>query len=142
MDSWMSYELDPMKYLSFPLITDVTDAKTAAFVVSMEKAKRALSAAVEPSTSQEFFALKDLESLVEDAEVSFRAAEYNAKKNGLSYLSTDGRQAVNRAASLAAIMTDEEAAPNERRMAYEQANKILEGVLPPLNPRVIGLLGS
>lgn len=142
VENWMSYELDPVKYLAFPLITDATDATTAAFLGSMDKAKRAMLEAANPAKFQGAVNLGKLESLVEAVESDFRAAEYNAKKKGLSYLSADERKTVKKASSMAAIMKDEAASPNEKRLAFEQVNKVLEGVLPPLNPKVVGLLAA
>lgn len=134
-EEWMSYELDPMKALDYPLMLDATCEHTAGFLQAMREVELCLES-VKKDASQ----TGRLSRLVEQAEIKFLAAEAHAKKMRLVHLDENQRKTVGKVRTLASVMIDASASPNEKRAAFEQGNKLLEGILPPLSSKVIGLL--
>lgn len=136
-ERWMEYELDPIKALDFPLMLDPSCDQTYAFISAMEEVKR-----VQRRLDLKEVKLPKLTKAVKVAERAFAAAEANAKKQRLTYLSNDDRKKVAKARKFAEIMNDSGSGTNEKRIAFDRANKALEGVLPPLTPKIIGMIES
>lgn len=134
-EQWMEYELDPIKALDFPLMLDATCKYTAAFLRSMNELEYA-----QRETEKDPSRTRHLATAVARAEESFYAAESYARKKALTLLTQEERGEVSKARQLAAVMKDKASTPHEKRLAYQQANKLIDGILPPLSSKVIGLL--
>lgn len=135
--SWAEYELDPVKALDYPLMLDATCEQTAIFLQALNDLEYAQRQASVDHTKNGLL----VKSLAH-AEKAFYVAEANAKKQRLTYLSNDDRKKVAKARKFAEIMKDSGSGTNEKRIAFDRANKALEGVLPPLAPKIIGMIES
>lgn len=137
-ERWMEYELDPMKALDYPLMLDLSCKETIAFISAMRE-MRSYQEQAEKSPKNASHLASFRKALV-TAEDAFAVAENKAHKTRLSGFTPDEKKRVKRAKELAAIAKDENASPNERKVAFERANQELEGIMVPLNPKIIGLL--
>lgn len=136
-EHWMAYELNPQLLLTYPKMADATCPETAQFVLAWSELT---SWAESVERDLDSYNAGEFEEVLRRAESAFVVAEANARKAAQSYLSDDERKKIARAKDLMAIATDESAATNERATAFKRANRELEGVLPPLNPKIVGLL--
>lgn len=138
-NKWMSYELDPMKTLDYPLMMDVSCPETREFVQSYETLIVAQKVHEEEKTQS---SLKELHDALAKAESDFLTAENNAKKMRLAHLDADQKKQVNLAKNLTAIALDENASPHERVSAWRKASDCLEGILYLPDRAVKGLLAA
>jgi len=143
---WLEYELDAVKSLEYPLMSDMREQVT----VDFHRARRA----AEDLRPDDLDELRDRRRLdryrdaVREMQVRFDVAEREAKRRRASGFSPAERQALDRAKKLLAMADDEGASQAERQSAYRRAMKELEGivVLPDaatdaLEQRIAGLLG-
>lgn len=134
---WSEYELDPIRFLEFPLMSDPSDPDIAEFYrLFSEMSMYRDMVAKNPEHARAFV------SSVTQAEKAFIVAEGKAKKMRDSYLDTRGQKKLRKAHPFVSIMADEGASLNERRLAYQQASKILAGVMALPDKTVKGLLES
>jgi hypothetical protein len=128
---WLEYELDYVKLLDFPLMTDMRDPLT----VSFHKAKLRADF-LRPVKAEDLLDDRDTAAqylaAVEDYVTAFNIAEAEAKRRRRNDFSQDGQQRIARAQSLLRVASDSAATPQERKNAYDLARNELDGpiVLP------------
>lgn len=124
---WLSYELDAVKSLEYPLMSDMREQVT----VDFHRARRT----AEDLRPDDLDELRDRRRLdryrdaVREMQVRFDVAEREAKRRRASGFSPAERQALDRAKKLLAMADDEGSSQAERQSAYRQAMKELEGIV-------------
>jgi hypothetical protein len=143
---WLDYELDAVKVLEYPVMTDMREQVT----VDFHRARRD-AVGLRPDDPQELRDRRRLDryrEAVREYQVRFDIAEREARRRRASDFSTTERQALDRAKKLLAIADDEGATRAERQSAYRRATKELEGIIAlpdaatdAMEQRIAGLLG-
>lgn len=124
---WLEYELDVAKLIDFPMMSDVREPLTVAFL----RAKREADA-LHPDKPEELrdkAALEQYRSAVTAFEVAFDVAEREARRVKDSNFSGPERQRLATARQLLTIAVDEAATPAERQTAYKRARRELDGLI-------------
>ena len=119
MESIASYETDITKIIQYPVMTDRKDAYTRAMVSACNKAKRYLS---EPES-------KEFQDAVADLEEAFLTAESNARQLAATLLSDADRKRTEKAKDLFRVAANEASSEHEKKAAFIQGFKQLEGVI-------------
>lgn len=114
-----AYESDIVKVIKYPVMTDKTDPFTLELMVALKLATRL---ALNPTH-------KDFIASVFDLEKKFLAAESNALKIASARLDENGLKKTKRAKDLFAIAANEASSDQERKAAFVQGFKQLEGVI-------------
>ncbi|OUM39678.1 hypothetical protein [Arthrobacter sedimenti] len=142
---WLSYELDAAKLIDYPMMTDVREPLTVAFL----RAKREADS-LRPEEPSEVSAedLAAYRSAVTSYDVAFQVAETEARRVRASGFSADERQRLSTARKLVTVAVDDAATAAERQTAYRRARRELDGliVLPDatitsLEEKVAGAIG-
>ena len=124
---WLDYELDVGKLIDFPLMTDVREPLTVAFL----RAKREADG-LRPATARELTATSRLEAYraaVNAYEVAFDVAEREARRIRDSNFSGPERERLATARKLLRLAEDGAATPAERQAAYKRARRELDGLI-------------
>ncbi|ALV44357.1 hypothetical protein MB46_01325 [Arthrobacter alpinus] len=124
---WLSYELDVAKLIDFPMMSDVREPLTVAFL----RAKRDADA-LRPLDGAEISAKSrwdDYRNAVNAYVVAFEVAEKEAHRIKDSGYSEAERQRLGTARKLVKIAENEGASPAERQTAYKRARKELDGLI-------------
>jgi len=125
---WLEYELDFVKLLDFPLMTDMRDPLTIGF----HKAKLRADF-LRPVKAEDLLDDRDAatqyRAAVEDYVTAFSIAEAEAMRRGRSDFSRGGQQRIARAQGLLRLASDSAAAPQERQKAFDLARKELDGLI-------------
>jgi hypothetical protein len=124
---WLDYELDVGKLIDFPMMTDVREPLTVAFL----RAKREADG-LRPSTAKELTAASRLEAYraaVNGYEVAFAVAEREARRIKDSNFSGPERERLATARKLLRLAEDSAATPAERQAAYKRARRELDGLI-------------
>jgi hypothetical protein len=124
---WLDYELDVGKLIDFPLMTDVREPLTVAFL----RAKREADG-LRPATARELKAASRLEAYraaVNAYEVAFDVAEREARRIRDSNFSGPERERLSTARKLLRLAEDSAATPAERQAAYKRARRELDGLI-------------
>jgi len=144
---WLDYELDAVKVLEYPVMTDMREQVTVDFHRARRDAESLRPA--DPEELRDRRRLDRYREAVREYQVRFDVAEREARRRRASDFSSAERQALDRAKKLLAIADDEGATHAERQSAYRRATKALEGiiVLPDaatdaIEQRIAGLLGQ
>lgn len=119
VDAIDAYASDIVKIIQYPAMTDLTDTHTAEMMFALKKAEFES----EFSHDGEFF------RAVGELEQKFLVAESNARKLASSLLSETGRKKTEQAKDLFALACNDASPEQERRMAFKQGFKRLEGVV-------------
>lgn len=119
LESIDSYASDIVKIIQYPAMTDLTDTHTAEMMFALKQAEFES----EFSHDGEFF------RAVSDLERKFLVAESNARKLASSLLSEAGRKKTEQAKDLFSLACNDASPEQERRMAFKQGFKRLEGVV-------------
>lgn len=114
-----SYETDIVKIIKYPLMTDRTDYYTMEMTVALKNAQRL---AIKPSSPEFSNAVAILEK-------AFLAAESNAVKVASSLLSENEVKKTEKAKDLFRIAENEASTEHEKKIAFVQGFKQLEGVV-------------
>jgi carbonic anhydrase/acetyltransferase-like protein (isoleucine patch superfamily) len=114
-----SYETDIVKIIKYPVMTDRTDSYTMKMTRLIKKAERLADFPEDP----------DFAETVSELEEAFLAAESNALKIASTMFSDADRKKTEKAKDLLAIASNEGSAENEKKTAFKQAFKQLEGVV-------------
>lgn len=135
---WASYELDAVKILDFPLMTDMREPATLALHKAL---KHALSLEPKDIRSVKFVdaATSPFSLAVNDLDVAFHAAEAEAHRVVWSRFSSDERRRLATAKNLLRIAMDSAASDSERQMAYKRVFKELEGLIRIPDQAVLAL---
>lgn len=125
---WLDYELDPVRLLDFPLMTDMREPLTVRF----HQAKRHADL-LRPARAEDL--LDDRESAaqyltaVEEYSTAFDAAETEAIRRRRTDFTDDQQQRLTRGQSLLRMAFDDAGTPEERQRAYDLAHRELEGLI-------------
>lgn len=119
MASIASYQEDIVKIIKYPVMTDRTDSHTRAMAKAMNQANRL--AAMPDST--------EFQDAVETLEDAFLAAESNAIKIASTVLTEVELKKVERAKDMLDVASNEASTEHEKKVAFVQGFKHLEGVL-------------
>lgn len=114
-----SYETDIVKIIKYPVMADRTDPYTRDMVMALKNAKRYSSM----SASEDFI------NAVTELEKAFLAAESNALKISSAYLSDAEKKKTEKAKDLFRIASNEASSEQEKKSAFAQGFKQLEGVI-------------
>lgn len=114
-----AYRTDITKIIQYPLMTDQTEPYTSTMTMALKKADRLFKA-------QRF---SQLEEAVVDLETKFIAAESNAIKMASTMLSNEERKETATARKMLSMAANEASTEHEKKTAFTQAFKALEGVL-------------
>ena len=113
------YESDIVKILQYPAMTDNSDPLTLDMVAALKLANRL---ALNPSHT-------DFIGSVFDLEKKFLTAESNARRIASTRLAEGEQKNTDRARDLIAIAADEASTEHEKKIAFKQAFKQLEGII-------------
>ena len=114
-----AYESDVVSLIKYPLMADCSHPATADMVLALSKAEK-LSKYGE---SDEFV------TAVEILERAFVIAESTARRTAGTMYSAENRKKAERAKDLIAIATNDVSSENEKRTAFKQVFRQLEGVV-------------
>ncbi|UKA64686.1 hypothetical protein [Arthrobacter sp. FW306-04-A] len=144
---WLEYELDVGKLIDFPVMSDVREPLTVAFLRAKREADGLRPAA--PGDITTAARLAEYRAAVRSFELAFDVAEREAKRVKDSNFSEPERQRLATARKLLRIASDSAATPAERQTAYKRARRELDGliVLPEatiaaLEEKVAGILDA
>lgn len=144
---WLDYELDIGKLIDFPVMTDVREPLTVAFLRAKKDADGLRPAA--PADITTAARLAEYRAAVHGFELAFDVAEREAKWIKDHNFTEPERQRLATARKLLNIASDQAATPAERQTAYKRARRELDGliVLPEatvaaLEERIAGELGG
>jgi hypothetical protein len=124
---WLDYELDVGKLIDHPVMTDVREPLTVAFL----RAKREADG-LRPTTPGEIRTLARLveyRAAVNGFELAFDVAEREAFRIKDSKFTAPERQRLATARQLLRIASDSAATPAERQTAYKRARRELDGLI-------------
>lgn len=124
---WLDYELDVGKLIDFPVMTDVREPLTVAFL----RAKRAADG-LRPATPGDITTAAraaEYRSAVQAFELAFDVAEREAKRIKDHNFTELERQRLATARKLLNIASDQAATPAERQTAYKRARRELDGLI-------------
>jgi hypothetical protein len=125
---WLDYEMDVVKLLDFPLITDMRDPLTERFHRAKLRADL-LRPADAAGLLDDRAAAREYRDAVEEYVTAFDVAEAEAIRRRRNHFGAGEQQRVARAQSLLRVAADDAATPQERQRAYDLAAKELDGVL-------------
>ncbi|MBO1266638.1 hypothetical protein [Arthrobacter cavernae] len=144
---WLDYELDVGKLIDFPVMTDVREPLTVAFLRAKKEADGLRPAA--PGEITTAARLAEYRAAVNGFELAFDVAEREAKRIKDHNFTEPERQRLATAKKLLNIASDNAATPAERQTAYKRARRELDGliVLPEatvaaLEEKIAGELGA
>ncbi|QCB97780.1 hypothetical protein E5206_13330 [Arthrobacter sp. PAMC25564] len=144
---WLDYELDVGKLIDYPVMTDVREPLTVAFLRAKREADGLRPAA--PGDIASAARLAEYRAAVNSFELAFDVAEREAKRIKDSNFTGPERQRLATARQLLRIASDGAATPAERQTAYKRARRELDGliVLPEatvaaLEEKIAGILDA
>lgn len=114
-----SYESDIVKLIKFPVMVDRSFEATAEFHVALNRANRLAKNPEHP----------DFPKAVKEAEKAFIIAEATALKVATTSLNEQERRKVSKASNLISLAGNEASTEQEKKAAFEQVFKQLEGVI-------------
>ena len=124
---WLDYELDVGKLIDFPVMTDVREPLTVAFLRAKREAD-GLRPTI-PGDTVTPAALADYRAAVRSFEVAFDVAEREARRIKDSNFTGPERERLETARKLLRIASDAAATPAERQTAYKRARRELDGLI-------------
>ncbi|MHA7281869.1 hypothetical protein [Arthrobacter sp. TMS2-4] len=143
---WLTYELDAAKLIDYPMMTDVREPLTVAFLRAKREADALRPEPSVPMTPEDLAAYR---SAVTSYDVAFQIAETEARRVRASGFTTEERQRLDMARRLVTVAIDDAATAAERQTAYRRARRELDGliVLPDatvssLEEKVAGAIGQ
>ena len=144
---WLDYELDVGKLIDFPMMTDVREPLTVAFLRAKREADGLRPEG--PGRITTAAGLAAYRAAVRDFEVAFDVAEREARRMRDSNFTGPERERLATARKLLRIASDAAATPAERQTAYKRARRELDGliVLPEatlasLEEKIAGMLDA
>lgn len=135
---WASYELDPVKILELPLLSDVREKSTTDFHAALRKADKFRPKDISKVAHNDAIS-SPYASAVEALVNSFETARIEAKRVAWNNFSKEERSRLQRAQNLLNIAMDGNASEPERQSAYKRMQAELDGliVMPKNTQRVI-----
>lgn len=123
---WATYELDILKVLEYPSITDMSIASTGEFHKALYVAGLHAPKSPSPLAERELWRF---ENTVVDLEHKFRLMLNEAKRLKWSSYNEQERASLRTAQNLLAIAMNSASSANERKIAYKRLIKEVEGIL-------------
>ncbi|AXJ11934.1 hypothetical protein [Arthrobacter sp. PM3] len=124
---WLDYELDVGKLIDYPVMSDVREPLTVAFLRAKREADGLRPAT--PGDIRTAAGLAEYRAAVTGFEVAFDVAEREAKRIRDSKFTGPERQRLETARKLLRIASDAAATPAERQTAYRRARRELDGII-------------
>lgn len=124
---WLEYELDVGKLIDFPMMTDVREPLTVAFLRAKREADGQRPAFAEDLRSAP--GLDAYRQAVNNFAVSLDVAEREARRVRDSKFSGPERERLATARKLLMIAENDAATPAERQAAYKRARRELDGLI-------------
>jgi len=124
---WLTYELDVGKLIDFPVMTDVREPLTVAFLRAKRQADGLRPAA--PGDITTTARLAEYREAVNGYELAFDVAEREARRIKDSNFTGPERERLATARKLLRIASDAGATPAERQTAYKRARRELDGLI-------------
>lgn len=124
---WLDYELDVGKLIDFPLMTDVREPLTVAFLRAKREADGLRPAAAADMTSHS--RLEAYRKAVDGFSVALDIAEREARRIRDSKFTGPERERLATARQLLKIAENHAATPAERQAAYKRARRELDGLI-------------
>lgn len=134
---WLDYELDVGKLIDFPVMTDVREPLTVAFLRAKREADGLRPAS--PAGLSSRARMEEYRSAVNSYLLAFDIAEQEAKRIKDRNFSGPERERLAKARKLLRIAEDEAATPAERQTAYKRARRELEGLIVLPEPTIAAL---
>ncbi|MEE2523016.1 hypothetical protein V1639_11780 [Pseudarthrobacter sp. J75] len=125
---WLDYELDVGKLIDFPMMTDVREPLTVAFLRAKRDADGLRPEDPEAARADRG-AVNRYREAVRHYETAFDVAEREARRIKDSNFTELERQRLATARKLLRLAGDGAATPAERRAAYQRARRELDGLL-------------
>lgn len=125
---WLEYELDLVKLLNYPLMTDMREPVTQQFHRAKLRADLLRPIAAEALVNDRDGFVEYREA-VEDYASAFHVAENEAIRTRRRHFSEAEQQRVSRAQSMLLVASDTTATPQERARAYSLARRELDGLM-------------
>jgi hypothetical protein len=123
---WLDYELDVGKLIDFPMMTDVREPLTVAFLRAKREADALRPAGPDSLDASDFAAYR---SAVNDYDVALQVAEAEARRLRDTAFTGPERQRLARARKLISLALDNAASAAERQTAYRRARRELDGLI-------------
>lgn len=124
---WLDYELDVGKLIDFPVMTDVREPLTVAFLRAKREADGLRPA--DPGQITTADRLVEYRAAVRSFELAFDVAEREARRIRDSNFTGPERERLATARKLLRIASDTAATPAERQTAYKRARRELDGLI-------------
>ncbi len=124
---WLDYELDVGKMIDYPMMSDVREPLTVAFLRAKRDADALRPVAAADVVDKERW--DDYRNAVNAYVVAFDIAEKEARRVKDSAFSEPERQRLNTARKLIRIAEDDAGTGAERNTAYKRARKELDGLI-------------
>jgi hypothetical protein len=134
---WLEYELDVGKLIDYPVMTDVREPLTVAFLRAKREADGLRPAAPADITSKA--RMDEYRAAVNSFQIAFEVAEREARRIKDRNFSGPERERLTKARKLLRIAEDEAATPAERQTAYKRARHELEGLIVLPEPTIAAL---
>ena len=126
--SWALYELDPMKMLDYPVLSDMRETVTVQLHAALRKANLLRPVDAKVAVSEEADFSKYLAS-VDALEIAFHSAENEAKRVQWSKFNADEQKRLMTAKNLLNFVLDANGSEFERQAAYKRLAKEINGLL-------------
>lgn len=124
---WLDYELDVGKLIDFPVMTDVREPLTVAFLRAKREADGLRPG--DPGQIATAARLAEYRSAVRGFELAFDVAEREARRIRDNNFTGPERERLATARTLLLIASDAAATPAERQTAYKRARRELDGLI-------------
>lgn len=134
-EQWLSYQQDIDKVLSFPLLSDVAEPKTAAFIEALGVAAD-LSSERRPKSTEE---VERYATATRAAETRWQAALHHAQRTRLARFAPGERDRIKKVQRLLQQAMNAAASPEERRTYYQRARELLGDLIPLPEPARLSL---
>ena len=139
--AWASYELDPMKMLDYPLLSDMREKTTQDLLLALRKANDIREThSIQSLQTSEIFT--DYKNAVLELEHTFEVAEREAKRVQWSNFSQDEQKRLIKAKQLMGFVLDANGSDFERQAAYKQLAKEINGLIALPNMTIQSLESS
>ncbi|WP_408899859.1 hypothetical protein ACJ5H2_22015 (plasmid) [Nocardioides sp. R1-1] len=134
-ERWMDFQHDIEKVLSFPLLSDVSEPKTGAFIEALGAAAD-LSATRRPKAAE---AVERYAQATRTAETKWQAALHHAERVRLARFEPRERDRIKKVQRLLRQAKNGGASPEERRTYYERAREMLGDLIRLPEPTRLAL---
>lgn len=124
---WLSYELDVAKMIDFPMMSDVREPLTVAFLRAKRDADALRPVNVGDVAAKDRW--DDYRNAVNAFAVAFEVAEKEARRVKDSAFNEDQRRRLGTASKLIRIAEDQGASAAERQSAIKRVRRELDGVI-------------